>query len=931
MNIRSLSGKFSEFVTHLNLLETKFTVLVVTETWLKESTDVAYDIDGYNCFSLHRENQIGGGIKLYVDDSFDANVVQELTSVDGAYERLFIKLNVPGLGDITVGGIYRPPSKSVNAFCEQLNDVLTCLNISRCVLLGDFNIDVLNTSNSQVQNLTDTFYQYNFRNDINLPTYHSPISNADVSCLDQIWHNLSIPRRSFVVGPNMSDHYAVCILFNKKNDSKVQSVKFRNFGASNQRNFHDAAQSEFSQFSPPSYNVNEYSVYLVKFLTKILNKYFPVKTKKISLKRINSPWITSAIIKCIRKKFRWHRLWKQNIIMERSYKEYAAELRSLLRVAEREYYVRRFNALDNDIKRNWKILNKLLGNTSGITSENFKINETNVTNPDIICHEFSRHFLEHPRNIHNSVASCSSNYMHNIPMNPVSMFLHHSTKEEVSLFIKRLRKNGGIHDISRRFLILCDNFVPEYMCKLFNMCIDESIFPDNLKTALITPVHKKGPKNIISHYRPISILLNFNKVFESLLHTRILSFFNSNMLLSNNQYGFRKGMNTELAVFNLISKVLPAIENKKFCISVFLDYSACFDTLSRPILFEKLYRYGVRGGALDLLKSYFSNRNQYVVYGNSKSECSQQQLGVIQGSKTGPLFFDIYSNDFNFLCTNDENILYADDTCLVYVGDCLETLVQHVNLKLSVILEWCNSNKLALNPTKSEFMLITNRKIQVQPQIFIGNNLIKCVDNFKYLGVNIDNKLKFFNQIIQVKGKLSKMCGVSFRLSGYFNKKAAMNMYYSCVYSSVSYCISVWGGVLLCTHRGDNLIRLHARTVKNLFNKFSPVGTCPFKANKILKLPDIFKLRVSIYMYKVMILNEHPTLRRDLYISYSEHRYNTREAGFLITPFPRVEVIRMNFKYQFVQIWNQIPMTLKELPTLRMFKRSLTALMFDNY
>ena len=78
-------------------------------------------------------------------------------------------------------------------------------------------------------------------------------------------------------------------------------------------------------------------------------------------------------------------------------------------------------------------------------------------------------------------------------------------------------------------------------------------------------------------------------------------------------------------------------------------------------------------------------------------------LGVIQGSKTGPLLYDIYSNDINHLCGDRENILFADDTCLTYVGDDLSSLAEHVNERLALIADWCRSNKLSINPTKSEY------------------------------------------------------------------------------------------------------------------------------------------------------------------------------------------------------------------------------------
>ena len=117
------------------------------------------------------------------------------------------------------------------------------------------------------------------------------------------------------------------------------------------QNFKTPWNVNFQVFSPPSELVNSYASYLIKFLSKLLNRYFPIKTKMISSKRIKSPWITPAILRCISKKHRWTRLYSDGIITARSYKSYSGELRRLLRTAEDEYYVRKFSSLNGDMKR----------------------------------------------------------------------------------------------------------------------------------------------------------------------------------------------------------------------------------------------------------------------------------------------------------------------------------------------------------------------------------------------------------------------------------------------------------------------------------------------------------------------------------------------------------------------------------------------------
>ncbi len=98
--------------------------------------------------------------------------------------------------------------------------------------------------------------------------------------------------------------------------------------------------------------------------------------------------------------------------------------------------------------------------------------------------------------------------------------------------------------------------------------------------------------------------------------------------------------------------------------SIFIDLSKAFDTLNHSILLHKLQYYGFCGSAHDLMKSYLSNRKQYVDMDGTTSDCLSISIGVPQGSILGPLLFLIYMNDiansssvFNFL-------LYADDTTL---------------------------------------------------------------------------------------------------------------------------------------------------------------------------------------------------------------------------------------------------------------------------
>ena len=144
-------------------------------------------------------------------------------------------------------------------------------------------------------------------------------------------------------------------------------------------------------------------------------------------------------------------------------------------------------------------------------------------------------------------------------------------------------------------------------------------------------------------------------------------------------------------------------------------------------------------------------------------------------------------------------------------------------------------------------MIIFNREISTTLQLQIGSDILSQVSSFKYLGVQIDSNLKFQSQMKILKGKLSRFYGISYRIKNSLDHKSTIKIYNSCMYSVLSYCIGTWGGVLFCSQRASCLIRLQQKIINNLFSKFYPRSTNILRDAKMLKLPDIYRLRVSLY------------------------------------------------------------------------------------
>ena len=120
-------------------------------------------------------------------------------------------------------------------------------------------------------------------------------------------------------------------------------------------------------------------------------------------------------------------------------------------------------------------------------------------------------------------------------------------------------------------------------------------------------------------------------------------------------------------MIEIIDGIKNDIDKGDITIGIYLDLKKAFDTVDHPILFDKLYHYGIRGNALELFKSYLSNRKQYVSCNNTSSHITTIEYGVPQGSVLGPLLFIIYVNDIVNAVQEMKIRLFADDTAFLFM------------------------------------------------------------------------------------------------------------------------------------------------------------------------------------------------------------------------------------------------------------------------
>ena len=198
---------------------------------------------------------------------------------------------------------------------------------------------------------------------------------------------------------------------------------------------------------------------------------------------------------------------------------------------------------------------------------------------------------------------------------------------------------------------------------------------------------------------------NIDKILQKLVHKRLISFLERNHVLYSMQFGFRSKHSTTNALIYCIETIFKSLDSGNFGCSIFIDLQKAFDTVDHCILLSKLEHYGIRGLPLSWFKSFLSERTQFVSISGVCSNSKTISHGVPQGSVLGPLLFLIYINDLNAAIPYSTVNLFADDT-MFYTSDLsLKCLTKKMNIDTKCLCNWLNSNKISLNPTKTELLL----------------------------------------------------------------------------------------------------------------------------------------------------------------------------------------------------------------------------------
>ena len=175
------------------------------------------------------------------------------------------------------------------------------------------------------------------------------------------------------------------------------------------------------------------------------------------------------------------------------------------------------------------------------------------------------------------------------------------------------------------------------LSNIFNISVQEGVFPSSLKKAKVIPVYKSDDETEPGNYRPISLSSIFNRIFEKLMYRQLKNFLDKNDILFKSQYGSREKHSTQHAVIDIVYIIQNNMGLKLFTCGIFLNLKKAFDTVNHSILLKKLNHYGIRGIINDWFSSYLLGRSQVTEIDSNLSTITKISCGVTQGSVLGPL------------------------------------------------------------------------------------------------------------------------------------------------------------------------------------------------------------------------------------------------------------------------------------------------------
>lgn len=911
MNIRSLSKNFDEFIYILENYRTKYDILILTETWCNVNIPFMYSIPGYRVVDKNAYMNKCDGLCMYIKDSLSFDVVD--CNLRGC-NSICIDVVTPSGKSLKIIGVYRSPNGDVSNFLESVDEYISSIpnNVDVC-FVGDINLNLC--SNNKITNeYLDLMNGKGYKPYI---TSYTRVTEKSETCLDHIFLKISDKMIKYKSGnilkTNITDHFSVSLnLGYKGNINKNISHKIT-YKKIDYNKLKDLLSQDnlFSDLKEINSEVNQ----MVSTFVNTLNRFIEISSREITIphkKKPLKPWMVPGLINAINKKDKMYKKLKKepfNNKLREDLRVYKNTLNKLIISTKNNYYTNEINRNSKNPRNLWKCINDI-------------IDETNNKNADIKIEasELNSYFAEVGKK--HAEAIPKSGYLDNLQFKNYdtlqnSWYLTPVEASDVEKIIHKLKNNAspGTDNISNYTLKQIAQYIAEPLADIINKIFVTGTFPNHFKIAKLKPIFKGGDKTKPSNYRPISLLSNLAKIAEKLIKVRLINFLDKNNIIEEQQFGFQRNKSTEDALCSFVNQISNNLNKRNKTMSIFLDLSKAFDTIPHETLFKKLHKIGIRGITLDLFKSYLQERSQILTLNSQKSNLNLTAYGLPQGTVLSPVLFLIYVNDLLKLkLKNGKIVSFADDTAIIFSSANWLNLFNDAESDIITIKKWLDLNTMSLNVNKTKYITFSPNSTGTPENHFklrlhshCSNQLIcNCpeiekVNNTKYLGVIIDENLKWQQHISFLCKKLKYISYKFYKLNKILNINNLKTVYHALVQSVLQYGLVIWGAAY--DVHIENLFIIQKNIIKTILNRSRLYPT-----NLIFQDFNVFTVR-QLYIgvllkYIVKNKSKFPKLNKNIY----NFRPNvTEQFQIYIT---RLSLIRRQLIYTSSKLINTIPFDL---------------------
>ncbi|KAJ8723720.1 hypothetical protein PYW07_007700 [Mythimna separata] len=813
-NVRGLRSKINSLYRNISM--NSYDVVIFTETWLVDDISNSELFDGrYLVWRRDRDycrtaQTRGGGVLIAVRN--DLTVVERLdwrTSAEDIWVSIVLKRSRPAVSyNINVCGLYLCKENVGNSYITQLqnfnlklNQLVTAHPLDTFIVTGDFNFggdvvwqhsadsSALNAEKIHVRYLLDFFdtinacnlSQFNGERNVNGRLLDLVFSNGAVKvseCGDPLALPVDLHHKPLIINADFVEVHKYI---------EKHSVNFKFY------------QGDYPAITSALDLIDWSTLLSAGSLDQALNLFYsklyelrdlhvPVKPPKRST---HPPWYTSALIKILKEKHKYHRKYK-NYGNLSDYHSFSL-LRNRAKQLESVCFDVYMEKIETSIAKNPKCFWSYIKSKRSVNSL-----------PNVL------HYMGESADSGEGISELFSSYFQSTFQEPdtnsdpddLDQIIHSSSPVNLStisvcpnIVFKLLKnldpsKSGGPDLIPPIFIINCAKSLVAPICLLFERSLKEGIVPKIWKSAFITPVFKKGDKSNIENYRPISKLCLFSKVLERVVHTQVYSAFQR--YFGDEQHGFLRRRSTASNLVLSNELITAGMDDRCQVDVIYTDYSKCFDRIDHRVLLQKLLSAGIHGDLFRWFSSYIDNRTQAVVLRGYSSGWKSVPSGVPQGSILGPLLFTIFISDIKSCFANSQILLYADDMkVLKSVRTVSDT--ELLQSDLNKFVAYCKINKLQLNVSKCFHLVFTRQKTTIGSGYTLDGTAISKTGSIRDLGVIHDSKLLFDDHIETIVKKAFKTLGFITRACSNFRTiKPIKVLYCSLVRSHLEYASQVW-------------------------------------------------------------------------------------------------------------------------------------------